>query len=41
MMVDSGSIDGVTATIGAIDHSKIKISSTNLVTSATGVTYSF
>jgi len=39
MMVDSGTIDGVTATIGTIDHSKVVITSSNLVTSATGVTY--
>jgi len=39
MMVDSGSIEGVTATIGTIDHTKVIISSSSLVTSAIGVTY--
>lgn len=38
--VDSGSISGVTSTAGSIDYTKIVISSSSLITSDTGVTYS-
>ena len=39
MMVDAGYIDGVTSTIGTIDNTKVVISSSSVITSATGVTY--
>jgi len=39
-MVDSGEIIGVTATVGSIDNTKVVISSSSVVTSDTGVTYS-
>jgi hypothetical protein len=39
--VDTGTIDGVTASPATIDSSKVAISSSSITTSATGVTYDF
>lgn len=40
-LVDSGSINGVTATAATIDYTKVVISSSSLITSDTRVTYYF
>jgi hypothetical protein len=40
-MVDTGSINGVAATVATIDYTKVVISSSSIITSDTGVSYYF